>query len=399
MDKIIFHIDVNSAYLSWSAVNKLKNEPDSVDLRTICSIIGGNIENRHGIVLAKSIPAKKYNIKTAETIVSALKKCPFLVIEPPNHTMYEEYSQRLMSLLREYTPDIEKLSIDECFLDFTPISHNYSSPTEAAAVIKNRIYDELGFTVNIGISSNKILAKMASDFEKPNLVHTLFPNEIQDKMWPLPINELYMAGKSSVETLRKLGINTIGELANTPPDIVSLHLKSHGRLLWEYANGIDDTKLISEHVDLKGIGNSTTLSRDIEEASEAKHVLLGLSETVAKRLRASNQLAKMESVEIKYNDFVRVSHQMQLLTPVNTTDQIYKNACLLFDQLWSGKPVRLLGIRTSKLTKEDEPVQLSLFDTQIDEKQLKAEKAIDEIKKKFGNNAVMRGSLLDEKEL
>lgn len=399
MDKIIFHIDVNSAYLSWSAVNKLKNEPDSVDLRTICSIIGGNIENRHGIVLAKSIPAKKYNIKTAETIVSALKKCPFLVIEPPNHTMYEEYSQLLMSLLREYTPDIEKLSIDECFLDFTPISHNYSSPTEAAAVIKNRIYDELGFTVNIGISSNKILAKMASDFEKPNLVHTLFPNEIQDKMWPLPINELYMAGKSSVETLRKLGINTIGELANTPPDIVSLHLKSHGRLLWEYANGIDDTKLISEHVDLKGIGNSTTLSRDIEEASEAKHVLLGLSETVAKRLRASNQLAKMESVEIKYNDFVRVSHQMQLLTPVNTTDQIYKNACLLFDQLWSGKPVRLLGIRTSKLTKEDEPVQLSLFDTQIDEKQLKAEKAIDEIKKKFGNNAVMRGSLLDEKEL
>lgn len=399
MDKIIFHIDVNSAYLSWSAVNKLKNEPDSVDLRTICSIIGGNIENRHGIVLAKSIPAKKYNIKTAETIVSALKKCPFLVIEPPNHTMYEEYSQRLMSLLGEYTPDIEKLSIDECFLDFTPISHNYSSPTEAAAVIKNRIYDELGFTVNIGISSNKILAKMASDFEKPNLVHTLFPNEIQDKMWPLPINELYMAGKSSVETLRKLGINTIGELANTPPDIVSLHLKSHGRLLWEYANGIDDTQLISEHVDLKGIGNSTTLSRDIEEASEAKHVLLGLSETVAKRLRASNQLAKMESVEIKYNDFVRVSHQMQLLTPVNTTDQIYKNACLLFDQLWSGKPVRLLGIRTSKLTKEDEPVQLSLFDTQIDEKQLKAEKAIDEIKKKFGNNAVMRGSLLDEKEL
>lgn len=399
MDKIIFHIDVNSAYLSWSAVNKLKNEPDSVDLRTICSIIGGNIENRHGIVLAKSIPAKKYNIKTAETIVSALKKCPFLVIEPPNHTMYEEYSQLLMSLLREYTPDIEKLSIDECFLDFTPISHNYSSPTEAAAVIKNRIYDELGFTVNIGISSNKILAKMASDFEKPNLVHTLFPNEIQDKMWPLPINELYMAGKSSVETLRKLGINTIGELANTPPDIVSLHLKSHGRLLWEYANGIDDTKLISEHVDLKGIGNSTTLSRDIEEASEAKHVLLGLSETVAKRLRASNQLAKMESVEIKYNDFVRVSHQMQLLTPVNTTDQIYKNACLLFDQLWSGKPVRLLGIRTSKLTKEDEPVQLSLFDTQIDEKQLKVEKAIDEIKKKFGNNAVMRGSLLDEKEL
>lgn len=399
MDKIIFHIDVNSAYLSWSAVNKLKNEPDSVDLRTICSIIGGNIENRHGIVLAKSIPAKKYNIKTAETIVSALKKCPFLVIEPPNHTMYEEYSQLLMSLLREYTPDIEKLSIDECFLDFTPISHNYSSPTEAAAVIKNRIYDELGFTVNIGISSNKILAKMASDFEKPNLVHTLFPNEIQDKMWPLPINELYMAGKSSVETLRKLGINTIGELANTPPDIVSLHLKSHGRLLWEYANGIDDTQLISEHVALKGIGNSTTLSRDIEEASEAKHVLLGLSETVAKRLRASNQLAKMESVEIKYNDFVRVSHQMQLLTPVNTTDQIYKNACLLFDQLWSGKPVRLLGIRTSKLTKEDEPVQLSLFDTQIDEKQLKAEKAIDEIKKKFGNNAVMRGSLLDEKEL
>lgn len=397
MEHIIFHIDVNSAYLSWSAVSNLLTNPECVDLRSIPSIIGGDKESRHGVVLAKSIPAKKYNIKTGEPIVQALRKCPFLVIEPPNHSLYSEYSKKLMDLLSLYSPDIEQLSIDECFMDFTSIAHQYSSPIHAAALIKDRIYEELGFTVNIGISSNRLLAKMASDFKKPNLVHTLFPSEIKEKMWPLPVSELYMSGHSSVKTLHNLGIHTIGELAHTSPKLIELHLKSHGRLLWQYANGIDSTAVTSEQSELKGIGNSTTLPFDATTKEESTHVLLALSEQVSKRLRSSKQLASTISVEIKYNDFSSVSHQMQLITPANTTDQIYKYACILFSELWNHNPVRLLGIRTSKLSSEEEPIQLSLFDNTKSEKQLNAEKAMDSIKTRFGNDAIVRGSFLKNK--
>jgi DNA polymerase-4 len=397
MDRIIFHIDVNSAFLSWSAVHNLQINPGEVDLRTIPSIIGGDLESRHGIVLAKSIPAKKYGINTGEPVVHALRKCPTLVVAPPKHQLYKEYSKQLMDLLRSYSPDIEQLSIDECFMDFTPIAHRYPSPVSAATMIKDTVYEKLGFTVNVGISSNRLLAKMASDFKKPNLVHTLFPNEIKEKMWPLPVSELYMAGHSSVKTLNMLGIHTIGELAATPPNLLALHLKSHGQLLWQYANGIDNTPVMPAKNELKGIGNSTTLSFDATTMEEINNVLLSLAESVSKRLRASSQLAGMVSVEIKYSDFKSVSHQMQLSSPANTTDQIYKNACNLLQELWNQSPVRLLGIRTSKLTHEDEPVQLTLFDTQVNEKQLKAEKAIDTIKNKFGTNAIVRGSFLIDK--
>ncbi|WP_099467305.1 DNA polymerase Y family protein [Konateibacter massiliensis] len=394
MNRIIFHIDVNSAYLSWSAVEDLKSNPDHTDLRTIPSIIGGDRESRHGVVLAKSIPAKKYNIRTGEPIAQALRKCPNLVIAPPNHALYSQYSRKMLAILADYTPDMEKLSIDECFLDFTSVAHQYSSPIEAATQIKDRVYRELGFTVNVGISSNRLLAKMASDFKKPNLVHTLFPNEIREKMWPLPLSELYMAGKSSVKTLNTLGIHTIGELAQTSPDLLEAHLKSHGRLLWQYANGIDETPVVADQTELKGIGNSTTLSFDATERDEITHVLLSLAEQVSKRLRAAKQLAGTICVEIKYNDFTSVSHQMQFSNSANTTEQIYKYACILLDELWNHNPVRLLGIRTTKLTHEDEPVQLSLFDTVVDEKQLKAEKAMDAIKSRFGTDAVVRGSFL-----
>jgi len=397
MDRIIFHIDVNSAFLSWSAVHNLNIDPTQVDLRTIPSIIGGDLESRHGIVLAKSIPAKKYDILTGEPVTQALRKCPGLVIEPPNHKIYKEYSEMLMGTLADFSPDLEKLSIDECFMDFTPIAHRYSSPVHAATLMKDTIYEQYGFTVNVGISSNKLLAKMASDFKKPNLVHTLFPYEIKEKMWPLPISELYMAGQSSVKTLNMLGIHTIGELAVTSPKLISLHLKSHGQLLWQYANGIDDSPVISTRSEAKGIGNSTTLSFDATTIDEINPVLLSLAENVSKRLRSAGQLAGMISVEIKYSDFSSVSHQMQFTSPANTTDQIYKSACHLFQELWNHNPVRLLGIRTSKLTHDEEPVQLTLFDTQINEKQLKAEKAIDSIKNKFGNGAVVRGTFLKNK--
>lgn len=400
MRQIIFHIDVNSAFLSWTAVEQLKQGAE-IDLRTIPSIIGGNQASRHGIVLAKSVPAKKYDIVTGEPVANALRKCPDLVMAPPNHKMYHEYSQRLMKFLSNYTPDIEQVSVDECYMEFTGIAHRYSSPVAAAFEIKDAVYKEFGFTVNIGISVNHLLAKMASDFEKPNKVHTLFPEEIQVKMWPLPVSDLYMAGRSSVEVLHKLEIRTIGELAKADPNLLELHLKSHGRTLWEFANGIDGSKVIRERVESKGIGNSTTLPKDVTTEEDAKKVLLFLAETVGGRVRKEGVKAKMVSVEIKYSTFQSVSHQKQLLKATNTDKAIYETACELFRELWSGAPIRLLGIRTSKLVGETEPEQMSIFDlqntieqeNQENEKHQKLNKALDQIRKKYGEDAIVRGSL------
>lgn len=397
MTPVIFHIDVNSAYLSWTAVEKLK-KGEETDLREIPSIIGGNQKERHGIVLAKSVPAKRYGIRTGEPVANAFRKCPFLVMEPPDHKMYNMYSRELMDFLHQYTSDIEQVSVDECYMDFTGISHLYASPLEGAAKIKDAVYEKFGFTVNIGISVNKLLAKMASDFEKPNKVHTLFPEEIKEKMWNLPVSELYMAGKSSVETLKKLEIRTIGDLAETDPKILELHLKSHGRMLWEFANGIDNSKVQKEASEAKGIGNSTTLSKDARTKEEAKEVLLFLAESVGKRLRLAGQKAQMLSVEIKYHTFQTVSHQKQLPKPSNSDRILYENAFELFLELWNGEPIRLLGIRTSKLSDETEPEQLSIFDIQVekpkDEKHKRLDKALDDIRKRFGEDAVKRGTFL-----
>ena len=400
MKQIIFHIDVNSAFLSWTAVEQLKQGAE-VDLRTIPSIIGGNQESRHGIVLAKSMPAKKYGIVTGEPVVNAFRKCPELVMASPNHEMYGEYSRKLMEFLSGYTPDIEQVSVDECYMDFTGIAHRYASPVAAAFEIKDAVCQKFGFTVNIGISVNRLLAKMASDFEKPNKVHTLFPEEVPVKMWPLPVSKLYMAGHSSVEVLHKLEIRTIGELANTAPELLELHLKSHGRTLWEFANGIDSAKVIRERVESKGIGNSTTLPKDVTTEEEAKRVLLSLAETVGRRVRKEGVKAKMVSVEIKYHTFRSVSHQKQLSRATNTDKVLYETACELFRELWSGEPIRLLGIRTSKLVDETEPEQMSIFDLQSaaekkpseDEKHQRLNQALDQIRKKYGEHAVMRGSL------
>lgn len=397
-DRIVFHIDVNSAYLSWTAVEELKNG-GMEDIRMIPAIIGGNQESRHGVVLAKSMPAKKYGINTGEPVANALRKCPNLVMRPPQHKLYEEYSHKLMAFLYEYTPDIEQASVDECYLEYTGIAYRYHSPVEAAVEIKDAVYKKFGFTVNIGISSNKLLAKMASDFTKPNKVHTLFLGEIQEKMWPMKVSELYMAGRASVATLKKLEINTIGDLAKADPKLLEIHLKSHGRTLWEFANGMDCALVKRERVEAKGIGNSTTLAEDVVTVEGAQKVLLWLAQSVGKRLRESEQKAGMVSVEIKYHTFLSVSHQMQLTQATASDDVLYKTACVLFKELWNQEPIRLLGVRTSKLLDRLEPEQLSLFDipmgTGNEEKHKRhkrAEEAVDALNKKYGDGVITRGT-------
>ena len=410
--RIIFHIDVNSAYLSWTAVEQLKNGA-GVDIRTIPAIIGGDQKSRHGIVLAKSISAKKYGIRTGEPVANAFRKCPNLKTYLPDHQMYREYSRKLMEFLRTYTTHIEQVSVDECYMDFTEIADRFTSPVEGASEIKDEVYKRFGFTVNVGISSRKVLAKMASDFEKPNKVHTLFPEEVPAKMWPLPIGELFMAGRSSVETMKKLEIYTIGDLANTDPAILELHLKSHGRRLWEFANGMDDSIVESEKAEAKGVGNSTTLSKDVSTKEDAQKVLLSLAQSVGGRLRKHGYHAGVVNVEIKYADFTVNSHQKQLERMTASDQVIYQTALELFCEMWNGKPIRLLGIRTSKLSQEGEPQQLSLFDLNFhssdniseevksfenSQKHEKLDQALDEIRKKFGKDAVVRASFLKKPE-
>ena len=399
MTPIIFHIDVNSAYLSWTAVEKLKNGA-AVDLRRIPAIIGGDQKSRHGVVLAKSSAAKQYGIRTGEPVANAFRKCPNLVMEPPDHKMYREKSRMLMEYLRTFTSEIEQVSVDECYMDFTSIASRYHSPVDGALEIKDGIKNRFGFTVNIGISTNKLLAKMASDFEKPDRIHTLFPEEIREKMWPLPIGELYMAGRSSVETLKKLEILTIGDLAQADVSMIMLHLKSHGKVLWEFANGIDNSVVQSEQA--KGIGNSTTLSEDAVSEEEVRAVFRELAASVGNRLKKAGQKAGMVSMEIKYYDFRTISHQKQLEKPSNDPEVLYDTACDLFLEVWTGEPVRLLGIRTSKLSDESEPEQLTIFDIALpeepDEKHRKLKKALDELNARYGQGAVVKASLMKKPE-
>ena len=397
MASIIFHIDVNSAYLSWTAVEQLKNGA-AVDLRQIPAIIGGDQKSRHGVVLAKSPAAKKFGIRTGEPVANAFRKCPNLVTAPPDHKMYREKSRLLMEYLRTFTKEIEQVSVDECYMDFTSIADRWNSPVDGALEIKDGIKGRFGFTVNIGISTNKLLAKMASDFQKPDRIHTLFPEEIKAKMWPLPIGELYMAGRSSVETLKKLEINTIGDLAQADPELIVLHLKSHGKMLWEFANGRGRDVVQAEPEEAKGIGNSTTLRADAETEEEVYSVFEGLAQSVGRRLKKAGKKAGMVSVEIKYYDFRTVSHQMQIEKPSNDPKVLRETAYNLFLEVWSGEPVRLLGIRTSKLADESEPEQLSIFDLEMpkepDEKHKRLKKAMDELNARFGPGAVVKASLM-----
>ncbi|BCJ94566.1 DNA polymerase IV [Anaerocolumna cellulosilytica] len=390
MEKIIFHIDVNSAFLSWEAVYRIKHLGSNQDLREMVSAVGGDVTMRHGIILAKSIPAKKYSIQTGESILEAKQKCPELILVPPNYSLYEKSSVAFMNILREYTPDVEQYSIDEAFIDMTGTECLWGAPVVVANLIKNRIRDELGFTVNIGVSSNKLLAKMASDFKKPDLVHTLFPEEIKDKMWPLPVSELFFVGRATTKKLFNLGIKTIGELANANPNILKAHLKKHGEIVWGFANGYDFSSVASETPPQKGYGNSTTIPYDVTDAKDAYIVLLALAETVSARLRKDNVKAEVIAIGIKDCDFNYMSHQTVLMNATNITKEIYKISCNLFNESWGGNPIRHLGIHTSRLKDYDFTRQMNMFDNEDYEKLEYADIMVDTIRGRYGIDSLKR---------
>lgn len=395
-DRVIFHIDVNSAFLSWEAVHRLQDLGEELDLRTIPSAVGGDMSKRHGVILAKSIPAKKYNVRTGEPIVDALRKCPNLTLVSPNRELYARNSAAFMEILRRYSDTVEQYSIDEAFADMTGTEGLFGSPIEAAHRLKDEIRDTLGFTVNVGISSNKLLAKMAGDFEKPDKVHTLFPGEIQEKLWPLPVGELFSVGGASEQKLKRLGIMTIGDLAQADLGTLQATLKKHGEAIWNYANGRDFSLVEAERADNKGYGNSVTLSYDVTRAEEAKQVLLSLAETVGRRLRRDGAWIEVVSVTLRFFDLTQASHQCVLEHATNITDEIYQAACRLFDEFWDRTPIRLIGIQTGKVTREGDNRQLSLFDDTDYEKLERLDRAMDSIREKFGADAVRRASFLQK---
>lgn len=392
-NRIIFHIDVNSAYLSWSAVDRLQHG-GTLDIRTIPSVVGGDPLTRHGIVLAKSISAKKFKIHTGETLYAALNKCPELYIVPPQYDLYMRCSNAMVEILKDYTPIIQRFSIDECFLDFTNMDNLYPDYIELAHEIKDKIKNKLGFTVSIGISNNKLLAKMASDIKKPDAVITLFPSEMKEKMWCLPVEDLFMVGRATLSKLYNLNIFTIGDLAKYDVNILKQRLKSHGVMIWNYANGIESSDVRkNSHIDVKGIGNSTTIPFDVDNREEAHKVILSLCETVGMRLRDSGNCCSLISVHFKTNEFYSRGRQQKIYYYTDSTKKIAEVACKLFDEIWKGEPLRHIGVRVSELCANDF-CQVTLFEERDNVKNSTLDKAIDSIRLRFGSKSIYRAAFL-----
>ena len=396
MKKIIMHIDVNNAFLSWTAVLYLR-QGMKIDIRKTYAVIGGDEKARHGIVLAKSNPAKKRGVVTAETLYQAKKKCPNLKVYPPNYNFYKKMSDSMLNLICKYSPDIEQMSIDECFLDYTPVKHLYGDEVEFAYKLKKEIYDTLGFTVNIGIGNNKLCAKMASDFSKPYKVHTLYENEVSEKMWPLQVDELFGIGKKTALKLHNLNINTIYDLAHTDSNFLYKYFKNQAYEMILSANGNGSDVVISDESIPKGIGNETTLSRNIFNKEELEPYLLALSENVAIRLRKQKKYASVVVVTLKDKFFKRTSHQKKLVNATNLTEEIYKTSRDILNEMNIEDGVRLVGVRLDKLS-DTSSHQVSLFeDLKVREDNNELEKTVDELKEKYGFKVIKKASLMDSK--
>ena len=385
------HIDVNNAFLSWTAVDLLRHGY-KIDIRNIEAIIGGDESQRHGIVLAKSMVAKRKGVKTAETIRDAKRKCNDLKIYPPNYKLYEEMSNSLFNLISDYTPDIEKLSVDECFIDYTKVRNLYGDPIKFAYKLKDEIKSKLGFTVNIGVANNKLCAKMASDFLKPDKVHTLFKEEIKTKMYPLPIEELYGVGKSGSKKLRELGINKVGDLANADYNYLYKYFKNQTNKIINSAKGIDDSIIVSKKSEAECISNSTTTSYNLNSLEDIYKFLYPLVENVSNNLRKQNKYTTLIGVMLKDKYFKTYSHQKRLKNPTSNTDEIFEIAKQLVKELWNEEGVRLVGVSLSKFT-SSLTHQISLFeDVKVVEKNNELDKVLDKLKETYGKDIIKKAS-------
>ena len=392
-EKVIFHVDANSAFLSWTADYRVKVLGESLDLREVPSVIAGDKASRHSIILAKSTPAKKYGIQTGEPLFQALEKCPDLIVAPPDYSLYVEASRHFVQMLRQFSPMVQQYSIDEAWVDMTGTQRIFGSPRLAAEKMRQRIWDELGFTVNVGISSNKLLAKMAGDFEKPNKVHTLYPEEIESKMWPLPVRDLFLVGSATEKKLKGLGIYTIGDLAKTELSVLKKRLGKHGETIWHFANGRNAELVTPEPEENKGYGNSTTTPEDVVSYAQAHQVILSLCETVAMRMRQDGKCGRCVSIHLRTNEFHHFSHQTLLHGATNITSELFEGACQIFDEVWDGQtPLRQLGVQVTRLSTEPYQ-QYDLFSGMSPvqyEKKLRLDETVDSLRDKYGEDIIRR---------
>ena len=393
MERLIFHVDVNSAFLSWEAAKRVKE--GLPDLREIPSCIGGDPKLRRSIVVAKSIPAKKYGVTTGEPVALALRKCPDLVCVPGDFALYQRCSRAFKEICASYAPAMESFSIDEVFLDMTGTHLIYPDPVAVAHEIKDKIRDELGFTVNVGIGTNKLLAKMASDFEKPDKVHTLFPSEIPKKMWPLPVRDLLFLGKASEQRLLQEGIKTIGDMARSgEAELKQILGEKAGHQLYRYANGIDDSPVRAEREEAKGYSAETTVEEDLVTYEQALALLLAQCDVVAARMRRDGKKCSCVAVTYRTLDFKTRSHQRAFEDPTDVTEEIFAQVKKLLYECWKCEPLRLIGMALTDLTTDDFR-QISLFENPDErEKQKKADEAFDDIRRRFGNGMIVRGSTM-----
>ena len=398
-ERVIFHVDANSAFLSWSAAYRVQVLGEELDLRTVPSVVAGDKESRHSIILAKSGPAKRFGIQTGEPLFQALEKCPDLKVVEPDYSLYVECSRHFVEVLRSFSPVVEQYSIDEAWVDMTGTQRLFGPPVIAADALRRKVLEELGFTVNVGISSNKLLAKMAGDFEKPNKIHTLFPEEVPAKMWPLPVRDLFLVGGATERKLRLLGIYTIGDLARADVQLLRRKLGKHGETIWHYANGRNAELVTPEPAEAKGFGNSVTTAKDVTSTEEAHQVLLSLMETAAMRMRREGKYGSCVTVHLRTNEFRHFSHQSKLGCFTNITRELYRECARVFDEMWDRKtPLRQLGVQITELS--DRPYQQYDFFSGMSpeqyERKMKLDETVDALRDRFGEDILRRAKFAKE---
>ena len=392
-DRMILHCDCNSFFASVSLLPypELQNKPVAV---------GGSSETRHGIVLAQNEAAKQYGIKTAQTIQSAKKLCPDLIILPPQRDRYEYFSKIINGIYNSYTDLVEPFGIDESWLDVTNSCHLFAPDAKTLAdMIRERVYYETGLTISVGVSFNKIFAKLGSDYKKPNATTVISRENYKDMVFPLKVEDLLYVGRNTAETLHRLGIRTIGQLAAADVKLLEDKLGKHGRELSVFANGLEDSPVLpfDAQREIKSVGNGNTFYRDLTGLGDIKPALMVLSEQVGMRLRKHSLYANGVQITIKNPALVSFTRQCRIPS-TNVSDNIYRTALDLLCKNWNVKmPIRALTVTALDLSEDKRAQQINLFEqnaVQDDSKKENLQKALDSIKQKYGKNAVQNASVM-----
>lgn len=389
--RVILHVDMNAFYCSVHEAE----EPELY--RGKATAVAGSSEVRKGVIVTCSYTARSKGISTGMVVHQALKKCPDLIVIRPDFHLYRRYSKEFMKIAYSYTPLLEATSIDECYLDITG-SRQFGTPLEIAESIQTRIRDELGMPCSIGIAPNKLLAKMASDLKKPNGISILRMRDVPKILWHRPCNEMFGIGKKTAEKLKKLGIETIGQLAKSDERMLTDVFGINGSWLKNSANGINHSAVQAEREGNKSIGHTTTLPADISEMDDVHRVLLNISDQVARRLRKHEMLSQGIQITIRTPDMKTITRSRMMEVPTEDASIIYREACALFAKHWGGgKPVRMLGVTLQTLIpREESAIQLDLFEYEQKPKKENLIRIMDQLRDKFGENAVVTAGMLGD---